>query len=224
MRISALSDLHGQLPDVAAIPAADVLVIAGDVCPDNPYTLRDAPLCAAEQAKWLDSVFVRWLHKVPADVVLMIWGNHDFIGAMPPYFWPDLPAFILHNSEMTLDGLLFYGSPHVPDLARSGWALCIDDGADSRHWNRAPACDILITHGPPRGVCDRVPNGDHVGSRPLAAYLARTPQVQLHICGHIHEGVGSVGRTHNVSYVDGAYYPYDRPILQLDVFPTHKGV
>ena len=50
MRIVALSDQHGYLPDV---PPCDLLIVAGDVCPDRVGTslAKDHP---AKQKGWFD--------------------------------------------------------------------------------------------------------------------------------------------------------------------------
>ncbi|KAJ5758060.1 uncharacterized protein N7511_006754 [Penicillium nucicola] len=53
-----------------------------------------------------------------------------------------------------------------------------------------PAVDILLTHGPPKGVLDAVPPDLNVGCPHLmkAAWRARP---RLHVFGHIHEGWGA---------------------------------
>src|SRR5262249_37371286 len=52
MKIVALADLHGYLP--SAIPACDLLLLAGDLTPVQNH----AP---AFQAQWLDGPFRAWL-------------------------------------------------------------------------------------------------------------------------------------------------------------------
>ncbi len=72
MRLAALADLHGYLPRV---PASDILLIAGDVCPDDHVEA---------QAAWLDTQFRRWLEGLAVDSVVAIAGNHDFVFQQAP--------------------------------------------------------------------------------------------------------------------------------------------
>src|SRR3990167_818471 len=76
MRIVALSDQHGHLPD---IPPCDLLIIAGDVCPDRfgPFWAMHAP---EQQRSWFDRHVRPWLAEVPATHKLLTWGNHDWCG------------------------------------------------------------------------------------------------------------------------------------------------
>src|SRR5262245_28717535 len=87
MRIVALSDQHGFLPD---IPPCDLLIVAGDVCPD-----RFGPFMAAhdphQQQAWFDRHVRPWLVSAPATHKLLTWGNHDWCGQMCS-FRSDTPA------------------------------------------------------------------------------------------------------------------------------------
>jgi len=49
---------------------------------------------------------------------------------------------------------------------------------------------ILITHGPPKNVLDRVANGLHAGSESILK-LVKDKQPIFHIFGHIHEAFGN---------------------------------
>jgi hypothetical protein len=57
MRIVALSDQHGFLPDV---PPCDLLIVAGDVCPDRfgPFIAVHDPY---QQQAWFDRTVRPWL-------------------------------------------------------------------------------------------------------------------------------------------------------------------
>ena len=63
INIIAVSDLHARLPN---IPPCDLLLIAGDICPDGS---------AMTQAKWLDTSFRAWLEKIPAKEIVGIADN-----------------------------------------------------------------------------------------------------------------------------------------------------
>ena len=73
MRIVALSDQHGYLPE---IPPCDLLIIAGDVCPDRfgPFVAMHNP---DQQKSWFDRNGRLWLAKAPATHKVLTWGNHD---------------------------------------------------------------------------------------------------------------------------------------------------
>src|SRR5262245_45813076 len=76
MRIVALSDLHAFLPD---IPSCDLLIVAGDICPDRigaALAKRDP----GEQKAWFDRVARPWFASTPAKHRIMTWGNHDWCG------------------------------------------------------------------------------------------------------------------------------------------------
>ena len=72
MRIVALSDQHGFLPD---IPPCDLLIVAGDVCPDRfvPFMARHEPY---QQKAWFDHTARQWLANAPATHKILTWGNH----------------------------------------------------------------------------------------------------------------------------------------------------
>lgn len=225
-RIVATSDLHGFLPDPLDIPEADLLIIAGDICPDHPigkrerYGLNDNG--ASHQAEWLDGEFRRWLDRVyqRVDRVIGIWGNHDFVGE-PNRFGvepPNLDMAFLNDETVEIDGLKIHGTPWVPGLPR--WAF---HGSEEFLKARAESIpsdlDILISHGPPYGTADFVApqfGSLNVGDRALAGALGSL-NPELLICGHIHEQYGlhkDENGVHiaNVSYVDENYVPGNKPM------------
>jgi hypothetical protein len=87
MRIVALSDQHGFLPDV---PPCDLVIVAGDVCPDRfgPFMAVHDPY---QQQAWFDRTVRPWLAATPATHKLLTWGNHDWCGQMCS-FDSDTPA------------------------------------------------------------------------------------------------------------------------------------
>src|SRR6185436_14058157 len=87
MRIVALSDLHGFLPD---IPDCDLVIVAGDVCPDRfgPFMAWHDP---HQQQAWFDRTVRPWLASAPATHRLLTWGNHDWCGQACS-FQSDSPA------------------------------------------------------------------------------------------------------------------------------------
>jgi len=74
MRIVALSDQHGFLPDV---PPCDLLIVAGDVCPDRfgPFMAVHDPY---QQQAWFDRTVRPWLAATPATHKLLTFRTVTF--------------------------------------------------------------------------------------------------------------------------------------------------
>jgi Icc-related predicted phosphoesterase len=92
------------------------------------------------------------------------------------------------------------------------------------HWDKIPNdVDILMTHGPPRGIQDLTSGyqGDppvKAGSGSLANKLefGHYPNLKLHVFGHIHPAYGQIqlgDRIYaNCSHVDNHYEPVNQPM------------
>jgi Icc-related predicted phosphoesterase len=216
MRIAAISDLHGWLPP--AIPSCDLLLIAGDVCPDAPgsglYANRSrvAPI----QARWLREQFGPWLGGQPAHRVVMCWGNHDYVGEFPDLV-PPLPAVVLTDAGTEVGGLRIYAMPWTW-FSPVMWAFDVPESTVEERVAQIPSdVDVLMTHGPPYGIRDLNVEHERTGSRPMARALPRLANLRLHVFGHIHEARGVEGRHHNVAVLDERYRPYRLPIATIDL-------
>jgi Icc-related predicted phosphoesterase len=206
-RLAATADLHGYLPDV---PACDVLLVAGDVCPVSDHRLDS-------QRTWLEGPFAAWLERAEADAVVGIAGNHDFVAEAEPGLMRSLPWTYLCDESTVVGGLTVHGSPWTPTF--NDWAFMRDDPELEPLWARIPAdVDVLITHGPPFGNGDLVVDGRRAGSTTLARRIAGLERLRLHVFGHIHEAGGSLDRVGaatvaNVSHVDFHYRPAREPVV-----------
>jgi Icc-related predicted phosphoesterase len=201
LKVAAISDLHGYLPDV---PACDVLLVAGDVCPVEDHDLDF-------QRRWLEGRFAEWLGGLDAGAIVGIAGNHDFVAETDPGLLRRLPWTYLSDETVEVDGLRIHGSPWTVTFMQ--WAFMKDEDELVATWARIPDdADVLITHGPPFGYGDLAVHGLHVGSGTLAARLGDLEHLKLHAFGHIHESGGSrdtigAATLANVSYVDFDYRP-----------------
>ncbi|KAK7696081.1 hypothetical protein QCA50_000723 [Cerrena zonata] len=82
-----------------------------------------------------------------------------------------------------------YGSPWSPYFG--GWAFNYPRAQAQRYASAIPKADILLTHGPPFGIFDRVNTGELVGCEALLSRVAQL-RPRLHLFGHIHEDHGAV--------------------------------
>jgi Icc-related predicted phosphoesterase len=199
--------LHGHLPDV---PECDLLVVAGDVCPDGHVL---------EQAKWLDGAFRAWLDAVPAPHVVGVGGNHDLIFERAEHLVPSgLRWSYLQDSAVELAGLSIYGIPWVLPV----WgAFNIDEESLAKKLKHVEGMDVLVTHGPPFGVRDEAPcrfeeGVENCGSLSLMDLVA-SAEPSLVVFGHIHEGYGQTEangiRLVNAAHCNSRGIPLNAPIL-----------
>ncbi len=214
MRVVAISDLHGYLPK--DLPECEILLIGGDLCPVSDHTLP-------YQANWLIDVFNPWLDSLKPEVVCVA-GNHDFVFERAPKMVPKLRCHYLQNKSVEIKGLKIWGSPW--SMMFNNWAFGAPDGKLSVIWESIPGdTDIIIVHGPPHMMGDKVLDGLNTGSVSLAE---RIDQIQpaLVVTGHIHEdhGIFECGNTivANASLRDAAYNPdaFEAMIFEFDAGPT----
>jgi len=225
LKLLAMSDMHGQLPEPARVATpADVAVIAGDITPKSQMYYGGTASGRYTQMRWILNEFLPWLTLLPVRHVVLTWGNHDHVGEhpdlLPDSVWP-ARVHVLVNRSVTIDGVSFHGVPHTPRF--HNWAFNDDDtpGALGRRWAQVPVgTDVLVSHGPPFGVCDTARRGDSdpLGSRTQAAWLqsADPNRPRVVICGHIHGSGGqsaTCGDSHvyNVALVDESYRPCRNP-------------
>lgn len=185
MKICAISDTHGkhnQL-DLSKYPA-DVLIHAGDWTGG-----RDLGLSETKD-------FLAWLDIQPYKHKIFIAGNHEVqVEASTSYFdelmlnYPNLTY--LQDSEVTIDGVKFYGSPYSNEFGN--WAFMENELELEKIWAKIPDdTQVLITHGPAYECNDRVNNtysrDPHVGSKALKyRKMSLQDNLKVHISGHIHE-------------------------------------
>jgi Icc-related predicted phosphoesterase len=199
MRIAALSDQHGFLPDV---PACDLLIIAGDICPDRfgPFLAMHEP---EQQKSWFNRRARPWLANAPAAHRILTWGNHDWCGqeCAFPYDSPEQVSTtdlqILVDQGTTVDSpegsITVWGTPWSNRIMN--WAFMKEPAELEAVYAQIPeGIDILVSHQPPYGFGDRLVTGvsrkvEHLGSRELLAAIKRV-RPKLVICGHIHDGYG----------------------------------
>ena len=176
MRIILTSDTHG-CHDELDVPEGDVFIHAGDFTNiGRPDEVED---------------FNEWLAELPHRHKLIIAGNHDFLFEQEPDYARSLltDCTYLQDTSVTLEGVRFYGSPYTPRF--HDWAFNLDPGHALRDvWAKIPkGTDVLITHGPPFGICDKNSEGEFAGCRDLTDAIAKL-RPRLHVFGHIHEGYG----------------------------------
>jgi hypothetical protein len=225
MKITMLSDTHDKHEHLL-LTGGDVLLHAGD-----------ATISGTKQQL---TNFVLWLSKQDYKHKIWIAGNHDWgmetdqaaydrwvghrgreLKELHPIrehilkLCSDLGVTYLANSGVTIDGVNIWGSPDQP--AFCGWGFNRTNTELTEHWKTIPDnTNILITHAPAYGILDALENGDMVGDVPLMKRLNTLPNLNLHLCGHIHPSYGmlEVGpvKHYNGSILNDFYQIENQPI------------
>jgi Icc-related predicted phosphoesterase len=230
MRICAVSDTHGLLPEVDDIPDCDVLLLAGDICPCRGKSSATIPI----QADWLNTTFRLWRSQLVNDrkiAVFAIPGNHDFIFQQyPGLISSEVCSSFFVDKTIVFGGLIFYFTPWQPTFGN--WAYNADDSQldpsppIKKYFDNIPAdTNILVTHGPPYGILDYTwmnPN-QPLGSWSLRERLNELKELKLMVWGHIHTPGGMEIKLGdailaNVAYLDEEYRPWHKPLKVWEIF------
>lgn len=208
--ITAISDTHTRHDHITENLSAggDILIHSGDF---TSIGMLDEV-----------SRFLEWFSKQPFTKKIFIAGNHDLCFdsekiqyKKESYYYGSIDGFVpsdskpewlvdilsnlpddviyLENSMTEFDGIRIWGSPNSPKYGHE-WAFNKERGEDiAIVWQQIPnEADIVITHTPIYGHCDRVlRDASNVGCADLY-YRLNEVRPHLHFHGHIHEGYGYV--------------------------------
>lgn len=223
MKILAISDQHGHLPE---IPPCDLLIVAGDQCPD---VLGGVPARSdhRRQMEWFERVWLPWRYRQPVGTCVVTWGNHDFCGLAMRDFTDQQGEKMTHivcDNSVDVGGVAIYLTPWSNSFMR--WAFMRDPAELAAVYAKIPTgLDVLVSHQPPLGYgseCKYLDPRDgewkteQVGSVELVNAISEK-QPKVVICGHIHSGFGAYDcdgiPVYNVSVVDEGYSLVHAPTL-----------
>lgn len=219
MKIVCISDTHCRL-DQVIIPDGDVIVHAGDAL--SRGTIEEF------------NTFIDRYSKTNISHKIYVPGNHDrMTETMEDYVEQTCKRFgiiYLRDSQVEINGIKFYGSPVTPRFHNWAWNRDSKDSGTSysnehpsydpieSHWNKIPQdVDVLITHGPPKGIMDiSVYSGDECGCEYLSEKVKEIKPT-FHIFGHIHHWHG-IERKYGTTFVNASictesYQPNNKPIV-----------
>ena len=210
-------------------PKADVLVVAGDYCPN--FRAGGETGDARMQVEWLKTDFVPFLKTLPFTHIIIVAGNHDWCHYIGETKLAARLAITgggltyLEDEAVTIDGKVFYGSPYQPHFF--DWAFNFDRLDPSRGypqakaiWSKIPdGSNVVVTHGPPLNVLDLCMDGRRVGC-PILRDRIFAVKPALHLFGHIHHSYGAETRRNitfgNVALCNEQYQPVN-PIQVFEI-------
>lgn len=222
LKVVCISDTHNMHDQLDSLPAGDILIHSGDA------TGRGRVEELEEYNRWLGSIKHKYKY------IIIIAGNHDWLFQLDQAKARSIMtnAIYLEDEMIEIEGRKIYGSPHQPEFCN--WAFNVPRGAKIKEkWDMIPnGLDLLITHGPPHGICDtlrKMVMGDDEKGRPTYAehmihlgcedlYRAvMDKKPKNHVFGHIHDGYGTFKDADtlfvNASSCTEQYRPINPPIV-----------
>ncbi|MBX3138620.1 metallophosphatase domain-containing protein [Candidatus Obscuribacterales bacterium] len=214
MRLVFVSDTHNRLGRVK-VPDGDMLIHCGD------FTMRVEAKTPSEHLSQVAN-FNRELGELPHRFKVVVAGNHETVFEQMNAEARALltNAVYLQDELVELAGLRIYGSPWQPEYRKWAFNLPRSSPELAAVWQKVPDhVDVLVTHGPPKGILDRAPLWPTLGDEFL---LERVLQVRpkVHCFGHVHHSAG-VTEQNGTTFVNAAcltekYQPTENVIV-LDI-------
>ena len=246
MKITHISDTHNKHNQLnGLLPGGDLLIHSGDISSLGRQSEVE------RFVKWFNGIdnytnkiFIAGNHDMTFESEVLYRKKAQYFDGTTDW---DLPAVegkpdwlkellgihlhpnvsYLENSDVTIDGIKIWGSPITPSFGY-GWAFNKDRRHDINEvWNTIPMdTDIVITHGPIYGYCDKTANtNENVGCEQLYHRLKEV-KPYLHFSGHIHEAYGyketNWGYAFNGCNCNLRYEVYNEPITFDYNFTTRE--
>ncbi len=184
VKIWFISDTHNRHRELT-IPDADMVIHCGD-----ESTYGNAWMNELEARPFFD-----WFSELPIPDKVFVPGNHSTAVEQGLVRAEDYSSvrFLIHD-EMLWNGLRIFGTPYTPKFF--DWAYMKPRGEMDIVWDSIPSdVDILVSHGPPKGVLDITRDIEtkapiHVGSKSLMRQVTERIRPRFHAFGHIHDEAG----------------------------------
>ena len=136
--------------------------------------------------------FLYWYERLPIEHKIYVAGNHDT--AIEKNLFnvkqkmKDSGIIYLENDSTIIDGIKIWGSPHTPTFGN--WAFMKARQKLDKVWQNIPEdSNIIVVHGPPKGILDlsydRQNNVERCGCNALKKRVL-TIEPKLFLSGHIH--------------------------------------
>jgi len=206
--LTCFSDSHGMHKQIVFPKRFDdetnILVIAGDITRHG--------LNAEQELIGLN----KWIGKQRFDHTILVYGNHD--GFTQQY--PERTRQIMTNciclcdESVIINNIKFYGTPWS-NLFCDWWWMLSEQDLEEQYKQIPDDVDVIISHGPAKGILDMNIQGEHCGSIALHNRVMDI-NPRMVISGHIHEnyGIYEIGHTKfiNPSICTLDYKPTNKPI------------
>jgi Icc-related predicted phosphoesterase len=206
VKITCISDTHNRHKQID-VGSGDILLHAGDATGLGKSGEIEA--------------FLKWYGEQEYTHKIFVPGNHDWGFEKEPDRFKDMceeyGVTLLNDSGITIEDIKIWGSPVQPTFCNWAFNRSITGETDPHpdirpHWDMIPEdTDILITHGPPRGILDAIWSQhfsgiieENVGC-PFLKMRIDEVKPRLHVFGHIHNEQGIFKRLNdNTTFINAS--------------------
>ena len=185
IKIWHISDTHCLHENLEPPDDIDIVVHSGDFS-----NHKDSKINKLEV-----QLFLEWFSALDIKNKILVAGNHDvsiYRGLIKREYIENLGISYLENSSINICGFKFWGSPYTPTFG-NGWAWNKPRNSINKIWNKIPEdTDILVTHGPPKGILDLTVNkSGRLESCGCASLKSKISKIRPAICmfGHVHNSL-----------------------------------
>lgn len=182
-RIWHISDTHGYHSLLSIPENIDIVIHSGDFSNHRNFYQNEP------EAR----DFLNWYASLPIKNKVLIAGNHDAFPATHNKEFRDLCKHFnityLENEDVEIMDLVIWGSPVTPSYGN--WHFMRDRSKMDALYKHIPSgVDIVVTHGPPKGLLDLSYNPigelEFCGCKSLRNHLLDRVKPRLSLFGHIH--------------------------------------
>jgi len=186
-KILHISDTHSYHTLLTIPEDIDIIIHSGDF--SNYYNL------VYNTPEAID--FIQWYGSLEIKYKVLVAGNHDAYAFHNGKELRELcikyGIIYLENESVTIEGLKIYGSPVTPQFGN--WYFMKARHKMDEFWKNIPDdTDILVVHGPPKGILDLATRADNnieqCGCKSLFNHCMKRLNLRLCLFGHIHNNDG----------------------------------
>lgn len=182
LKVWHISDSHSYHYLLKTPENIDLVIFSGDE--SNYYEVSKN-----EAEAWN---FINWFKKLPIPNKIFIAGNHSAAiakGRITKKDFDEANIIYIENDYITIEGIKIFGSPLTPTF--NNWYFMKNRSKLDDVWKIVHEdVDIMVTHGPPKGVLDLSYNINNklefCGDKALLRHVTERIKPKLHLFGHVH--------------------------------------
>lgn len=181
LRIYCISDTHNFHNQLIIPPNIDMIIHSGDESNSNIPIIN--------HGECID--FLNWYQHLNVKYKIFVAGNHStaiYERYISKQEIQERSIIYLEHESVEIEGLKIFGSPYTPTFGY--WSFMRDRSKLEPYWEQIPDdTNVLITHGPPKGILDLTENRSGLlnmcGDKSLFNKVIELKPL-LSIFGHIH--------------------------------------